>query len=145
MHRPILPTTPNFQSLQSFSGQCTNGAIYRYTILQIHNSLKLKMKDSLAHIKNDWCRVNGAFRSLWITNSEVTNIEVHLKYFFSKIHLFTGPNRTAPCCCWCFFFYFSNFLLFLRLQNLSIISFTTESEGVWFSCRFDVTNYFATT
>ena len=63
----------------------------------MHNSLKLKMKDSLAHINNDCCHVNGAFRSFWIIISEVINIEVHLKHFLSKIHLFTGSKRTSPC------------------------------------------------
>ena len=32
-------------------------------------------KDSLAHINNDYCHVNGAFRSFWMINSEVITLK----------------------------------------------------------------------
>ena len=99
---------------------------------QMHNSLKLRIKDSLAYINKNCYHVNRSFRFFWIINTKATNIEVRLKYFFSVkyiVHLFKTHCT----------------LIRSRLQNLSIISFTTESKGVGFSSRFDVTIYFETT
>ena len=64
---------------------------------QMHNSLKLRIKDSLAHINKNCYHVNRSFRFFWIINTKATNIEVRLKYFFfSKILLFNCSKRTTP-------------------------------------------------
>ena len=51
--------------------------------------LEDKNDRQLSIMNNDRCHVNGSFRSFWIINTKVTNIEVRLKYFFSVKYIFS--------------------------------------------------------
>ena len=82
----------------------------------MHNSLKLKMKDSLAHIDNDCCHVNGSFRSFssMVINPEVIDTEVH-KIFFSAKYIYSLVQNALHLVLIVFFIYFCAFVTHVSL------------------------------